>query len=59
MPPPLLPLPATHMLANHSLISETLGSIKRLCIKELPLVIQQAAQLENIAFQHRVVDFYF
>jgi len=37
--PPLLPLLATHTLANCGSILETLQSIKRLRVKELPLVI--------------------
>ena len=56
-PPQLLPL-ATHMSANRSSILKTLWSIKRLHVKELLLVIQQAVRLENVAFQHRVVDLY-
>ena len=55
-PPPLLPPSATHTLASRSSIPETLRSIERLSVKELPLVIQQAAQLENVAFQHKVID---
>ena len=47
---PLLPLLATHILTNYNFILETLQSIKRLYIKELLLVIQQAARLENIVF---------
>ncbi len=38
-PPPLLPPLATHTLVNCSLIPEILRSIKRLYVKELPLVI--------------------
>ena len=38
-PPSLLPLLAIHTLANRSSILEILQSIKRLRVKELPLVI--------------------
>jgi len=50
MPLPLLFSPATYMSANCSFIPETLWSIKRLYVKELLLVIQQAVWLENITF---------
>ena len=58
-PPSPLPPPVIYISANHSLILKTLQSIKRLYMKELPLVIQQAMRLENVVFQHRVMDFYF
>ena len=45
------------MLANYSFIPETFQLIKRLSIKELPLVIQQAGYIENIPFQYKVVNF--
>ena len=48
--------PTAQISANHGSIPETLQSIQRLSVEELPLIIQQAGHTENVLFQHKIID---